>query len=573
MSDSGTRAGAMAGNRKYFTAVGAVIVTGLLLYVRSLGYLFVSDDIELIVENYWFSTDASMYDVAVRSIHFDSYWRPLTMLSFYVNYMTVGLSPWLYHATQLLLHGIVIFLVILWAQLATDSRRVAVLTGLIFALHPMLSETVCFISARCNIFVTMGLMGSLAASELVQHKRIKAGLWTYAIAALIAVFAKESGILILGVPVVYWVYGSVRSKDTGSAKRFLKPYAIMAITGIVFETVYLTARFFVIQNIDSSSVLHKSAGLVVTMAYRLSYWLGQLLLPLFSNPDYQWFGKNPGMYEVVFSLSSMIFIVVGLVYLWHRKHWTWLLCAVLFLMVISPFLGFVSPKGRAFSESWMYMALPFFALPLAALFARGLSSAKYKKIALPLLVIVLTGYGALSIVHAQKWATPESITLGALEADPGNPKALHNYAQELHEQGNDAEAKKVLWSTVAHTPQFAPPYEFLGFLYLWEKDFIRAEKVVRLGLESTATKDRLYGLLATIMLQTNRPQDALAVLNEAPDTLRFKEKPRLIAAALLQLGRTDEALKILNTYLKQFPDDKQTSALYQGLLKKQKPPQ
>ena len=94
--------------------------------------------------------------------------------------------------------------------------------------------------------------------------------------------------------------------------------------------------------------------------------------------------------------------------------------------------------------------------------------------------------------------------------------------------------------------------------------------MVRMGLENVTLQDRLYGILATIMLQSGRPAEALDVLDKAPDTLRFKEKPRLKAAALLQMGKSVEAMEILKRYVEQYPTDTQASELYHALLR-QKP--
>ena len=563
MRTAHNRTGA-AGGKRFCLGIVLVILAGILLYLPSLGYAFVWDDKDLILENIWLTSASPVSDVLLHSIHYNAYWRPLTVLSFYLSYR-ISHAPMLFHAVQLGLHAIVILLVILWANMISANRRTALLAGLLFALHPMVSETVCFISARCNILATIGLLGALIGAHLVLKNRFRRGLAVYAASAFVGIWSKESGVLTVAVPVLYWLYGSFLSGSVRKAKRLAGPYAVLMLTGVLLEAAYVFARFFVIENIDTNPLLHSSGNLITTVMFRLSFWFGQMLLPVFSNPDYRWFDNNIGAYEMVLSAAGVVFVIAGAIYLWRKKQWTWLLCLLLLLMTASPFLGFVSTAGRAFSESWMYMALPFYAVPLAALFSWGLSRETGRRITLTVLVLLLMGYGALSIHHAAKWATQSSVIQGALDANPFNPKALHNRAQELHEQGRDEDAKKVLWSVVARTPRFAQAYEFLGFLYIWGNDFDKAEKVVRMGLENAALKDRLYGVLATIMLQTGRPADALDILDQAPDDLRFKEKPRLKAAALLQMGKTAEAMEILRQYVEQYPSDIPAAELYRKL--------
>jgi|GEM_PF-2275172 len=557
-------------DKRFFAGIALVILSGMLLYVKSLGYDFVWDDKLLIVNNHWVTASDSIWQTLIHGTHLNTYWRPLTMLSFYLNYQVAGLAPWVFHATQLLLHAFVIFLIIVWAWLLTENRRIALLAGLLFALHPMVSETVCFISARCNQFATIGFLGALIGSHLIYAGRIQKGVVVYILAAFVGIWAKESGVLLLLIPAMYWLYGALSKQSFSSVKHLWKPYAGVTFAGIAIAVLYVVVRVTLISNIDTSSVLKTGDNLLVNIVYRLPYWIGQILLPVFSKSDYYFFNKQQLAYQqILISAVSTIFIIAGIVLLWRKKQWSWLLNILLFLMVISPFLGFVSTKGRAFSESWIYMALPFFTLPLAALLYHAFYTYGWRKLTVVLLVGLVAGYGALSLSHMEKWRTQRTLFVTALEADPDNPKNLLGYGNLLSEEGDTEGAKKVYWHIIEHMPEFEKNYDLLSLLYLQEKDFENAEKVARLGLKNAAIKDRIYGVLATVLMQSNRFEEALEVLLKAPDSLKFAEKKRLLAAVLLQLGRTQEALDTLEQYVQQYPADTGAKKFYQALRKKQ----
>lgn len=106
------------------------------------------------------------------------YWptRSITTLTFFLNYRLGGLQPWSYHLFDLLLHAadsILVYLLILaLARLAgrKGNNRWGALGGaLIFALHPLQTQAVSYISQRAvclaAFFYLAGLLAYLSGRE------------------------------------------------------------------------------------------------------------------------------------------------------------------------------------------------------------------------------------------------------------------------------------------------------------------------------------------------------------------------------------------------------------------------
>jgi hypothetical protein len=139
-----------------FAALLAVV-----LYAGTLHNPFVYDDLNEIVEN---PSIRGLSDLA-RVLTYNQA-RPLTNLSYAVDYVRTGLDPVAYHATNVALHAtVVILLFVLIRQLSRDTAGVnarerlldadlgAFVAAALFAVHPMMTEAVGYVSSRPTCFV------------------------------------------------------------------------------------------------------------------------------------------------------------------------------------------------------------------------------------------------------------------------------------------------------------------------------------------------------------------------------------------------------------------------------------
>ena len=80
--------------------------------------------------------------------------RPLTYVTFWLNYQVGGEDPVGYHAFDLLLHGLTAWLV--WSVSHRLLRpRAALLATAVFAFHPIQTEALAYVFARATILATL----------------------------------------------------------------------------------------------------------------------------------------------------------------------------------------------------------------------------------------------------------------------------------------------------------------------------------------------------------------------------------------------------------------------------------
>lgn len=105
------------------------------------------------------------------------YPTPITVLTYRLEFALVGLRvPALYHATNLVLHLTVCWLVGLLARMLGMRRRASAFAMLIFGLHPVVAEPVAWVSGRKDllalVFALISLLLSLPSVRRPSLRRV-----------------------------------------------------------------------------------------------------------------------------------------------------------------------------------------------------------------------------------------------------------------------------------------------------------------------------------------------------------------------------------------------------------------
>jgi hypothetical protein len=168
-----------------------VLVAGVGLYLPTIRYDFVQDDRPIIVAN-----PAAHSPRAALQAFDQPYWprpaeaglyRPVTILSFAVDWSLSGGRPGWFHLVNALCHGLVGVLVALvlarWLPPAG-----AVVAGLVFIAHPVHVEGVANIVSRNELLSSAAMLGAILAA--------RRRWWIAAIClALLAMLSKERGVI------------------------------------------------------------------------------------------------------------------------------------------------------------------------------------------------------------------------------------------------------------------------------------------------------------------------------------------------------------------------------------------
>lgn len=265
-------------------ALPAVAVLALAVYLNSLGGDFVWDDRPLIVNDYMIKSFDHLDHLFTNDFFFRDqndlaygYYRPVTTLTYVLDYALHADQPFGFHLTNALLHAICsVLVVLLLRRLGFDPLTTAI-GGALFAVHPIHTESVAWIAGRTDLMAF-----ALTSSAMLLHlasrdpgleplgRRLRTG--GAAVALALALLAKEMAIVL--IPWLALVHLVLRRERWTRTLRALAPSLAVALA-------YLIWRFAVIEiPTPGQHETHGAGAALATLAPTLVRYVGWVILPV-----------------------------------------------------------------------------------------------------------------------------------------------------------------------------------------------------------------------------------------------------------------------------------------------------
>ena len=384
------------------------------------------DNLALIVHHtYWWPQEES------------GLYRPITTMSYLFNYAILGNAerPAGYHWINLLLHaGNVILLFMLARRLLDDVGR-SFLIALVWAVHPVLTESVTNVVGRSDLLAGItslgGLLIYLKSAETRGGRRLA---WLAGLTAItaIGVFSKESAVAVFGIVALYevtWWDPSrlrgfllgclamapaflamwwIRSKVMAASATSRFPFVDNPIVGADFWTGRLTAV----------KVMAKYLGLLFWPAH-LSADYSYRQIPLADGRLTDWIGW--------IAVSA---VTIGVIFLFRRNKPAFFGASFAFLTFL-PASNLVIPFGTIMAERLLYLPAAGFAvcLVLALYSVAGRLRAPRPAV---LCLLIAAGFGLRTWARNADWRDDVALWSAAVQTSPLSFKAHTGLAQALH---------------------------------------------------------------------------------------------------------------------------------------------
>ncbi|XP_042323570.1 protein O-mannosyl-transferase TMTC1 isoform X4 [Sceloporus undulatus] len=241
-SDGGASSSSSSSPARWAGAL-ALLWASCLCYWNSLRGEFVHDDVWAILNN----RDVRP-GTPLASAFADDFWgkgmgeeashksyRPLCVLSFKLNIMLAGMNPFYFHAVNVVLHCLVTLVLMYTCDKAVfKDCRLAFVTALFFAVHPIHTEAVTGIVGRadvlaCLLFLLAFLSYNRSVDQLYvgEHFPPTASVSFLLLSLFLgtcAMLVKETGITVFGVCLVY--DGFLLSQNRPKFKNGGMPYKL-----------------------------------------------------------------------------------------------------------------------------------------------------------------------------------------------------------------------------------------------------------------------------------------------------------------------------------------------------------
>ena len=266
--------------RRPAAGVLLIAVVGGGAFWNTLGGEFVWDDRSLVLENEYvkhrrnlpgfFLSDFSEHSA---DPHRSGYYRPLILVSYFVDASLWGDRPAGFHATNVLFHILNSILVYGFAR-SMASRRASLIAGVLFAAHPVHTEAVAWVAGRTDLICCFfGLIAFVCFARSSRSAGRRRTAWYLAslLGLGLGLLSKETAIVL---PLLFVAYDRYR----GTEGRRVRYYAgAFAVAG-----AYLIARVLVLGQLGPDRAYYGGSvwTSLLTSVTILASYVGLLLAPV-----------------------------------------------------------------------------------------------------------------------------------------------------------------------------------------------------------------------------------------------------------------------------------------------------
>ena len=466
-------------NNRLFCLI--IILLLLLIYSNSFKASFQFDDAHVIVKNHYIKDLKNILkffwtpEMGSGLVKETSGYRPLLMASFALNYYLGGLDVFGYHLLNFFLHVLccilvffitLFFLRITYGEKELNSTRyqlTAFFAALIFAVHPVQTESVTYITGRSSLMAALFVMAAFWSYTQYGLNGRLYHLFLSSFYFVCALLVKETAITLIIVLVLFNLFFSLGR--TWKRRLFsLFPYFLLSV-------VYLMTRIYFFGSLKySSQPIRPFYDNILTQLRAWVHSLGTLVLPLNLNVDYD-FSISRSILEKEVLFSIFVLIAASLVIWKISKSFRPVgFFALWFAINLAP-TSSVIPLEDVIADRWLYLPSVGFAV-IAAFAAEWISRAKVimdtravKLVFFFLCALVIELYGFSTFLRNFTWTSNWALWEDAVAKSPNKARPHIDLGLSLTEAGVYEEGITKFTRAIELNPRYGHAYLNLGYTY------------------------------------------------------------------------------------------------------------
>ena len=496
-----------------------ILACVLLLYGRTVGYEFVNMDDDMLV--YQNAKIASFNFHTIKAIFstFDpELYIPFTLLTYQIEHLIAGFSPWIYHLTNIFLHGATSYLVLRCLQRMTGDKLLSALGAIAFCIHPLNTEAVVWVSARKDLLSAFFFFGALYQYLLYEEKDTD-GYPLKSIALFAAALLSKVSVAPFPIFLLLWRW----YKNKPFTRSFVKSVAPYFVLSIVFGVIALLGKE------DNISML-TLWGQILLFGKSFALFIIKAIIPFdlrlayIQNTSIQW-------NSIEFLLPWIGIISMGGVIIWYRKYK--LLCIAFLgcvLLYVPVFATFSKDHFLSYgSDRYAYIPLFFFILSGIALWTLIHKGKRFFTFA----AACLMAYWIVqSWTMVSTWKNSGTLFRHTLVYEPNLGFAYVNLGAYMQTVGNTDEAMHLYKKAIEVDPSGIVAYLNIAKEYETTGDIHMAEGYYKKGVEAASTtvvlsmKDLTpFYYYGDFLDRSHRPEESLILFQQATEIAPHLAEP------------------------------------------------
>lgn len=475
----------------------------LILYANTLPHDYALDDSFVIIQNSFTQKGlegipqilvsdqfAGKYGFQ-KNIVIGGRYRPLSIVSFAIEYQFFGENPHLSHFFNILFYFLTALIIYRIFTLLLHQRKfkewythIPFLTALLFLVHPLHTEAVANIKGRDEIFVLLFSLLALYYQIRYFISEKKNYLWYSAIMLFLGLLSKENAITFLAIiPFTLYVFYD------RPVKEILKATIPLLISGAVFLVIRQLVLGWPGQGDIDPELMNQPfmemnfAQRYATIFLTLIIYLKLLVFPHPLTFDYypyhipitEW--SNPwSILSLLFYLGLGIFVLLRIR---RKNYFAW--AALFYLASLSIVSNVFFSIGAFMSERFIYISSLAFCFTLAYLIsdylAPAIKNSKSKAFILSGIIIVIgISASAKTIVRNKAWKDNYTLFSTDVKTSKNSAKCHVALGEAIYHKGEDVKdlekRKEILRDAISHFrraieihPRYANAMLLLGNSY------------------------------------------------------------------------------------------------------------
>jgi len=500
-----------------------VFFVGIVVYANTLFHQFTQDDAIVIYDN-MFTTQGIKgipglfkYDTfygffkeeGKAKLVSGGRYRPFTPAMFAVEYELAGQKPFLGHLLNILYYGLLCFLIYKTMLLLLGHKGLterdyylALMTALLYAVHPLHTEVVANIKGRDEIISMMASMAALYLTiKSFDTQKSKYLIWA-SLALFVGLLSKENTITFLGIiPLALYFF---RECNLGKAIIFPAMLFVPTILFILIRTSILGfdmggAPMELMNNpfiklVGNQYVEFSSGEKLGTILFTLGKYLALLVFPHPLTHDY--YPRHIDimtMGNIYVLLSLLVYAILGfLAFKGWKDRKLYSFAILYFLITTSIISNIVFPIGTNMSERFMFMPSLGFSILISWLIVTYLLP-RGKTVMLAALVTICVLFSIKTIMRNQVWKNDFTLFTTDVHTSTNSAKVLNAAGGSLTDasvkETNPEKKQKMLTDAIAYLeraievhPNYKNAYLIKGNAHYYLQQYDEAIKTYEICL-------------------------------------------------------------------------------------------
>lgn len=367
--------------------------------------------------------------------------RPISNVTFALNYWADGLNPIGYKWTNLLIHLANCLLLGIWLRQVLLAARIqprqaattAATIALLWAIHPLQVSAVLYVVQRMELLCLSFMLASLiayTAARTAQIKGTRSGWGALLLALLfagLAFAAKETGALtaLYGLALEWLVFRRRAASPQWARFWTLALWSgtllVLAAICLTFH-VYMTPTAYVTRDFGPEERLLSQLEIV-------PFYLGQILLP---RPDRMLFFYDgmvaPRIVTPTIVAGGLLLLALVVAMFAFARRLPLLSLGIAIFLISHAITSSPIPLELVF-EHRNYFAIAGVLLAVAALMLLALPLLQ-PRVPLMIVAVVVLGFATLTSLRSASWGSPYALAAYSAQINPRSTRAAMDLAEQ-----------------------------------------------------------------------------------------------------------------------------------------------